>query len=1326
MGVMTDHFPVFEANQVLTSGHLNDVFDYLDERTRLTRSTLIGIGIVCGLQIRLDTAAGTAILLSKGCGVTSQGYLIVEPQDVSLVAYREYTLPPDLDYPLFEQFPLWELFPAGEANTTALDATAQFLDDKAVVLFLELKKQGLRNCSPNNCDDKGSQVTATVRRLLVKTTDLDQIIAAANAIGTGLTASDLDAALSAKLDLPDLRVQRFDVPASGPATANDVYAGLLNVFRAAKLAQATGAALSAAYAAFKPLLQAAWPTDPFADFSTTFGFLDKTPTSTVQVRFLQYYVDLFEDLLCAYDEFRWKGVALLCVCCPSDGLFPRHLMLGLLHPEAAGQPARYRQPFLPSPAVGDCVEETSELLLLFSRLVEMAARFSNTPALPKGGGDARIDPQIRITPSVLGNEPLGTKAIPYYYRQNGTPPLYRLWNWQKTRRDRANRNLGFRHDEYDPPPPAFVSDPLRYDLEPYNFLRIEGHLGKDYRDVMRTLLLLRSQYRLPVDVIAIRAGVYDPAQPVDSSQESARFQDLEALYDALREELLSSLAAGAMDLYDVPVAGSELPGGVPQLPLLKSYERDYRYPAGSVGAYYEARLQSLQAIPYIDVDQTLISDPAFSSQVLRVYCVLFAGSTGLPAANFAHVVCIFYFSKLAEILPASLDALAYADFANKYQDLLALVRYFRNEAARQVPADLESFVPQMELIDQFDQVLFDGKLEAIKSAHAEHVRRLDELRRRQFLANFLQQHPGIQHKAGVPQGGTFIVVYHGEVTRPLGPRDLSIVNTALFAEALTRQPRVAGRPAAAVDKLSIAELADAIQGADVKTLALTDAINRISSNRNLSQDPDVSLLLGSLTGRIPLLEGRIPARGLDEPATRIIAAAVNELSHGTVIADFYLPYRISGDVPGMQFVLPKEVPNLAAKASCTNPDGIASVTVDARGGESPYDIAVDEDAWKPLTTTTVSLSVGSHTLRIRDAAGTQSTAVAITIPRAIVLSEPQFACRDSKYTVTVTISGGTPPYTVGDQTIAENGAFTSAAVESGTSVSVEVVDSAGCSARGEFTHTCPPACTLPCSGIALRRGYRMWLPEADPNNPYEKYNLDDVVFSVESALGSSVDLSNAVRGVIKATAARLAAGVPFQKTVDGWCAQINQLVANEPTLNEAGKASWLTLSYESAGAGRLGILWIEYFECLNFDIRIASSFIRGRSSESLRQSYVPAGTTILVNDREVTVPASDGVRIDKCRPEEPIQELCPREPRVALEIAVTSRQGTTVELEVREAPRSREFQFFWEVQGATPPMGNGRKFTTTFPAGIPALVVVVTAFSKEGCSATQSTRIPVG
>src|SRR5262245_43275256 len=95
-----DHYPVFQANQVLTRRHLNDVFDYLDGQTRLTRANLIGIGIVCGLEVKL---AGTTISLSRGCGVTSEGYLIVEPEDVSLVAYRPYTLPDDVDYPTFKK-----------------------------------------------------------------------------------------------------------------------------------------------------------------------------------------------------------------------------------------------------------------------------------------------------------------------------------------------------------------------------------------------------------------------------------------------------------------------------------------------------------------------------------------------------------------------------------------------------------------------------------------------------------------------------------------------------------------------------------------------------------------------------------------------------------------------------------------------------------------------------------------------------------------------------------------------------------------------------------------------------------------------------------------------------------------------------------------------------------------------------------------------------------------------------------------------------------------------------------------------------------------------
>jgi hypothetical protein len=1293
MELLLDHFPIFVANQVLTSGHLNDVFDYLDQQSRQTRTHLIGIGIVCGLDIKLDTSTGMAILLSKGCGVTSEGYLIVEPDDVPLVAYRaNYLIPTDLDYPAFKepptmvQYPMWELFPAGEPNTTLLGNPAGFLDDKAVLLFLELKKQGLRNCSPNNCDDKGAEVTANVRRLLIKIADLDKIIAAANALGGGLTSSDIDAALAVRLNLPDLRLRRFDVLNSHPATSGDVYAGFLSPFRAAGLAHAVGNALNTAYAAFRPLLQAAYPTNPFANFDTTFGFLDSAPTNTLQVRFLQYYFDLFDDLVHAYDEFRWHGAELICACCPPDDMFPRHLMLGLPHPEKASQPSRYRQGFLPSPAVGNCANETTELLQLFTRLVELAARFSNAPSLPRADNTAQIDPQIRVTPSTLGDRPLATKAIPYYYEQNGAPPLYRLWNGEKTRRNRANQNLSYRSDEYSPPAPAFVSDPLRYDLEPYNFLRVEGHLGKGYQHVLTTLLLLKSQYRLPIDIIALRTGAYDDTQPVDLSREAARFQDLEALYDALREELLSSLTQGVRQLYDAPVAGLQLPAGTPQLPLLKKYAPNYGYAANTVGAWYEKYLSLFQSRPYIDIDQNKI-DP---NAVLMVYCTLFSGTTGLPNENFAHVVSIYYISKLSEILPASLDALAYADFENKYQDLLGLIRFFRSDAIKNIATDFKSFVPQEELIDLWEEILFNCKIDPIKAVHDEYVRRIGELKKRQFLSNFLAQHPGIQHKAGVPLGGTFIIVYHDDP----------------------------GPPSAATDNANIARRVGTPVAAIVERTDVADAIRRIGSDRVLTQNPDIMLLMDSLIGEVPDRGNDLRLRTLGDAAAKIIAAAVGELPNGTVVADFFLPYRVSCDCPGTQYVLPRPMPKFNVKIGCANPDGIAPVTVEVTGGVAPYDIAVDGAGYQALSGL-LSLQAGTHSLTVRDAEGTESAAQSITVPPPIVVGEPTYQCADGKFTATITITGGTPPYTVNGQAIPQD-KFTTDPAPSGVLVSVEVADRNACSAKAEFTHVCPPPCNLPCDGIALRRGYRFWLPDPDPNNPYKSFRLDRLVFSVEAAPGERVDLTDKVTPILRARPANLTPN-GFPRLVTSWVDQINKIIASEPLLSEADKATWLTLGYESTGPSRLGVLWIEYFECLKFDIKIAAIIVRSGEPESVTIAYVPGSTTIQVGDTTTKVPEFSGTKTDKCNPDKPPENLCPRPPDITLRIAQRA-DGRTVRFDV--TPDTADLVFVWEAQDGMPAMGNGPSFTTVFSSSGSKLVTV-TAFTKAGCTVTQSVQVQV-
>ncbi|MEI7748523.1 MAG: hypothetical protein WCI81_05560 [Chlorobiaceae bacterium] len=900
-------YPVFVANQVLTSRHLNEIFNYLDEQGRLTRANLIGIGIVCGLEISLAVADGkTTIYLSGGCGVTSQGYLIVVPEEgMTLVSYKaDYLIPDELDYPEFRnhdtgvQYPLWELFPAGEPATVALgsDSNTGFLDDKAVLLFLELKKTSLRNCSPKNCDDKGSEVTATLKPLLIKIEDLEKIIKAANSLDSGLTSSDLEGALLQKLKLPDISLPRFNVVNTSPATSNDIFAAFLNLFNASKLARSTAEALSAAYQAFKPLLQESYGSDPFGEFKKTFSFLDQSPTATDQVIFLQYYYDFFDDLLRAYDEFRWKGVELLCACSPSAALFPRHLMLGLLYPEKAAYPGNYRQNYLTSPAIGACSERSKEVLQLFRRLVEMIRCFTHAPGLlpqlfSRSFIALNVDPQIRVTPTVFGDKPLSGKAIPYYYQHNGTPPLYKLWNNEKTRRNRANQNLSYRCSDFRPVVPDFVSNPLRYDLEPHNFLRIEGHLGKNCQRVLKTLLSLKTQYRLPVEIIALRTGAYDDTQSVDVSKESVRFQDLEALYDTLREEVLATLTEGVRCLYDFPLVAEniDLPGGKPQHLLLKTHAPSYLVQENSVGAWYEKYWTLFESRPYINVNQN-----AFNAAALERVCrLLLHGTANLPETNYVHVVSIYFYTKLSETLPESLDALAYADFENKYQDLLSLMRYLCSAMVNTLSTEYKLFSSQGSVTGHFNDVLFSSKLDSIKSLYDEYVRRIRDLKKKQFLGNFLQNHPGIQHKAGVPIGGTFILVYHQD------PAPLLSVNTAAGTTLSFVSENIA-------NTVSLSNLTNALSVANTRTL--TDAIGRISTDQLLSSNPDINLVLDSLSSQIESLKiGKIPVRGKDA-ATRIIANAVNELEEGAVIADFYLPYLISSDVEAVQFVLPKTQP----------------------------------------------------------------------------------------------------------------------------------------------------------------------------------------------------------------------------------------------------------------------------------------------------------------------------------------------------------------------------------------------------------------------------------
>jgi len=986
-----NNYPVFEVNQVLTNKHLNQAVNYLDEQERLTRANLIGIGIVCGLEISVDTTKST-ITITKGCGITSEGYLIVQPENATLGYYKRYIPPEDIEYPLFTKldetgdkpkkvpYELWEIVEDNLDDNKTGVIPLPLVDfwgagEKVVLLFLELKKDNLRSCTPNSCDDQGSKVTATLRPLLIEKAHLDKIIATnieVNQLGEANSVFfDREAVLAAQLNLPDFRLPRYKLPHDRSIGSEDILAAFNAVFNRddSKLARKIGVALSQAYLAFKPIVQDLFPDDdPFADFNTKFGFLDTIPTTSNQVRFLQYYYDFFDDIIKAYDEFRWKGVALLCSCCPPDTLFPRHLMLRLVTPFASEtSPSFYRHYFTPSPANSSCearCKEREELKLLFCRLVEMVAQFTDNPKLPL---DEKENPLIRITPSKLGDVPLSDKAIPYYYL-----PLF-IWNAEKTRRNRVDQNLSYHFQQKGVrrTTPDFVRDPLAYDLEPYNFLRIEGHLGQSYQDVIKALLKLKNEYRLPINVIALRTGVFDDSVAVYLSQEDCRFEDLEAQYDALKAELIRFLCKEVQYFYDLPYE-QESPVTTktkPILPLLVKQTPDYEVTPMTVGRFLE------------DADIALGREHDIPAWII-IGDLIDERNRGPGKENIVYIYPVMYLSKIYNAVSDDLAKFNYDSFEKIHKDLIDITtaiereieQYYAKRLAgvedeaenainvRELAAVTKDFITSGEEIDdRLEAILYACRTDAFKVLYDEYLRRVREIKQKLFLNHFLQSNPGIQHKAGVPLGGTFILVYHAA-------------------------------PKLAVDAQDIT--------------------------------PD------------------------------IITQIVKEFADNTVIADFYLPYQCNSVCEAVQFVLPKILPKLFVIIGCTNEQGFAIVSLTVKGGLPPYDLKIDKQDYRPLSST-VSLAVGTHTLRICDAEGTESLPQTIAIISPITFSVPTYQCSadTSAYRATFNIVGGTPPYTVNEITITGN-VYTTDSIDNGTARTINVLDSRLCAAEIEITHHC--------------------------------------------------------------------------------------------------------------------------------------------------------------------------------------------------------------------------------------------------------------------------------
>ena len=138
-------FTIFENDQVLTADQLNDLFNYLDVQTRLTRTQAIGVGIICGLEIGLLNNKN--VVLSKGTAITTDGDLLYVPHNLEFDSWEPFE---DLNakYPYFQTansiLPLYLMRRTEEGSPSPEQALSGFeertgsnLQDYIGILYLE-------------------------------------------------------------------------------------------------------------------------------------------------------------------------------------------------------------------------------------------------------------------------------------------------------------------------------------------------------------------------------------------------------------------------------------------------------------------------------------------------------------------------------------------------------------------------------------------------------------------------------------------------------------------------------------------------------------------------------------------------------------------------------------------------------------------------------------------------------------------------------------------------------------------------------------------------------------------------------------------------------------------------------------------------------------------------------------------------------------------------------------------------------------------------------------------------------------------------------------
>lgn len=514
----------FENNQVLTADQLNDLFRYLDIQSRLTRTRGIGVGIICGLEIGQTEEKN--IIVSKGTAITTDGDLVAFTTDM---VFDQYVVFEDANakYEYFRldngnQIKLYELLNSKTSRTQG-KSIAQFDQDTSLALkdfvgiaYQEDYENDTDLCTGVDCDNKGIECVREIKILLAHKDDLGELL-------KSIPKMNREYFSLGDIDIPRVMIKnsisKFEELRGAFTTALTVKENIKSV-------------LQKAYEVCKPVVEDEFGTnEPVKEWNDLLDQHFKLQSGI----YAQYVYDFARDLSYGYNEMRETLFNGSFICCPPVELFPKHILLGLVKTAVVKKPVftavgtaiprireftlsanikfdigalirrfhpvhidmEYRHQFYESPVLNNKEENAERTKFCFKRLDAMIRNFKVPTA-----EELQTTENIKITPCVFENRFLGDRSIPFYYKYNQTLPINAYWSFEKNVRRKENSIYYYFSKEYSPS--LTPKDPLKFNLLPYSFFRIEGHIGYKHQEVERMLNKIINENNLPINIMTVQ------------------------------------------------------------------------------------------------------------------------------------------------------------------------------------------------------------------------------------------------------------------------------------------------------------------------------------------------------------------------------------------------------------------------------------------------------------------------------------------------------------------------------------------------------------------------------------------------------------------------------------------------------------------------------------------------------------------------------------------------------------------------------------------------------------------------------------------------------